>query len=183
MSGAPGDGRDPVAELGGVLQAEVAQPADALDGDERAGAGVDLQQRAVGGQAGAQQRGRLERAEPVGDADQPAGPGEGVLRVPAVDRGARPRLVGAVDEVAPAAEVALVVLAAQVADADPLADVPGGHAGADGVDDADDLVAGDDRLGRVGAQPLDGDDVGVADAAALDPEPHLPRRWLTELAV
>ena len=181
LVGTAGDGDDPVPELGGVLQAEVAQPADPLHGDERPRAGVDLQEGAVGGQAGAQQRGRLERGQPVGDADQAAGPGEGVLRIPAVDRAPRRRLVGAVDELTPAAEVTLVVLAAQVADADALADAPGGHAGADGVDDTDDLVAGNDRLRRVIAQPLTGNDVGVADAAALDPDPHLSRRWLTEL--
>ena len=42
-------------------------------------------------------------------------------------------------------------------------------------------MAGNDRLRRVVAQPLTGNDVGVADAAALDPDPHLSRRWLTEL--
>ena len=124
----------------------MAQPTDALDGDERAGAGIDLPERAVGRQAGAQQRSRPERAEPVGDPDQPAGAGEGVLRVPTVDSGAGPRLVGAVDEVAPAAEIALVVLSAQVSDADAITGLPGGHAVTDGVDDADDLVTGDDRL-------------------------------------
>ena len=49
--------------------------------------------------------------------------------------------------------------------------MPVRHPGADGIDDANDLVAWDDRLRRVRAAALDGEDIGMADAAGFDPEP------------
>jgi hypothetical protein len=52
--------------------------------------------------------------------------------------------------------------------------VPCSHAGTHGVNDADDLVAGNDRLRRVSAQALDGQDIGMADPAAAYPQPDLP---------
>jgi len=63
------------------------------------------------------------------------------------------------DEVAAAAEFTFVVLASQVADTHAITGVPCGHAGTDGVNDADDLVAslseirhrlGADETGRAG---------------------------------
>jgi hypothetical protein len=40
LAGTAGHGRDPVPEPGGVLQAQVAEPADALDRDQRARPGA-----------------------------------------------------------------------------------------------------------------------------------------------
>jgi hypothetical protein len=40
--------------------------------------------------------------------------------------------------------------------------MPGRHAGSDGVDDADDLVTGDDRRAGVGTDTLHTEDVAVA---------------------
>ncbi len=58
----------------------------------------------------------------------------------------------------------------QEADTDAVAGLPGGDTGADGVDDSDDLVSRDDGLRGVRAQALDGQHVGVADTAGLDPQ-------------
>lgn len=100
--------------------------------------------------------------------------GNRVLRVSAVHGGAGPRLVGAVDEITPAAEAAFVVLAAQKSEADPVARPPHRDTLTNRIDYPDDLVTGDDRLCRISALPLDGDSIGVANAASFDPQPHLP---------
>jgi hypothetical protein len=53
-------------------------------------------------------------------------------------------------------------VAAEEAEANAFADVPHSHAGADRVDDADDLVAGHDRLAGVGTDAFPGEEIAVA---------------------
>src|ERR1700677_4946226 len=123
---------------------------------------------------GAQQRCRVEVGESVGDAGQSACPAVGNLGVASVDGATGHRLIRAVDEVAPAAQLADPAVPAEVSDADPLAGQPGGNAAADRVDDSHQFVPGDDRLLRVGAASLDRARVAVADAAGENAEPDVP---------
>src|SRR5207248_2984962 len=59
------------------------------------------------------------------------------------------------------------------ADPGPRFEVP--TAGADGIDDPDDLVARDDRPLAGGEVSFDNMEVGSADRATADPQPHFPR--------
>src|SRR6185312_10051695 len=71
-----------------------------------------------------------------------------------------------------AAVLAASVVAAVPADADPLADLPAAHAGADRVDDAGDLVAGDARILEARELASDDERVAMTDAARLDLDAH-----------
>jgi len=64
-----------------------------------------------------------------------------------------------------------------------LAHLPCGHTRTDRVNDADDLVAWHDRLGRIHAQTVDGQHVGMADTTGFDPQPNLTRPRLAQLAL
>ena len=86
---APSDGHYAVAQFVGVLHPEVAQAADSLHADQRVGSDVEIPQRVECGDAGAQKRGRFQRFQLIGDADQTGGAGVDDLGVPAVCRRAR----------------------------------------------------------------------------------------------
>ena len=58
-------------------------------------------------------------------------------------------------------------------DADPFADGEALDAGAELLDDADDLVAGNDRQPLVRQLAVDDMQIGAADAAGLDADQHL----------
>ncbi len=79
----------------------------------------------------------------------------------------------AMDEVAAAARRAHAAIAAEPADADPLADAPGGHLGADGVDAARDLVTWHDRIGNAGKGAIHRKGIAVTNAAGFDLNAHL----------
>ena len=89
----------------------------------------------------------------------------------------------AADEVAAAARLAVAAVAAEPADADALAGLPALDALADRVDDAGDLVAGDEREGDAREAALLGEHVAVADAAGLDPDEDLAAAGLGHLAL
>ena len=114
--------------------------------------GVSVTQRVERRDSRTQQRCRSTGSAPREPAPA-AGPDIHHLGVAAVLGGSRLRLVEAVDEIAAPALHALAAVAAEEADTDAVADVPGRHARPDRVDDADDLVAGDDRLAGVGRHP------------------------------
>jgi hypothetical protein len=63
---------------------------------------------------------------------------------------------------------ALAAVAAEEAKANAVADAPRRHVRADRVDDADDLVAGDDRLAGIGTDTLPGEKIAVAHPAGED---------------
>ena len=69
------------------------------------------------------------------------------------------------------------------ADRGALADLPADDAGADGVNDPGDLVAGHTRVLQAGPRPLLGKRVTVTDATRLDPNSHRPRAGLWDLAL
>jgi hypothetical protein len=93
-------------------------------------------------------------------------------------------LVGAVDEVTTAAEVALTAVAAQESHPDTVTDLPPRfHASADGIDGPDYLVAGNNWFRRIGALPLHGQNIAVAYPARGRPDPHVPGGGVVQFAV
>ena len=91
--------------------------------------------------------------------------------------------VDAADHVAAPARVAVAAVAAEPADPDALADLPGDHALADGLDPPGDLVPGHARVRDTRYRALDREGVGVADAAGLDPDEHLAAGGSRDLAL
>src|SRR5262249_32940766 len=76
------------------------------------------------------------------------------------------------EEVAATAVVAVAAMAAVPPDADGLARLPAGGAGADLVDDAGDLVAWDPGVLETRKPALLDERIAVADAAGADLDPH-----------
>src|SRR5262249_479958 len=89
-------------------------------------------------------------------------------------RDARDLAAHAGEELPAAAGVAIPAVAAVPPDADPLARLPPGDAGADRVDHPGNLMAGDLRVLKPRETTLLGDRIAVADAAGLHLDPHRP---------
>jgi hypothetical protein len=64
-------------------------------------------------------------------------------------------------------------LTAQKTNANAVTDTPSAYLLSDGVDHADDLMPGDHRLARVGAQALNGEHIAVSHTATLHAKPHM----------
>ena len=165
----------------GELHAEMAEAADAEDGDEVARTGAALAQRVEGGDARAEQRRGVLRGQVVRDRGQRALRHHDVVGVAAVVGDAGHQAVDAADHVAAPARVAVAAVAAEPADPDALAHLPGDHGLADGLDPSGDLVPGDPRVLDPRYPALDGEGVGVADPAGLHPDEHLARAGIAEL--
>ena len=131
--------------------------------------------------AGAHQRRRLLRRKTVRHPRQRPDTADEVIRVAAVGGHARDRLVLTVDQVAAPARVAVAAVAAEPADADPLADVPPAHAVADRVDDTCDFVSGYNRKRHAGEVPVLRVRVAVADTAGLHLDANFPWSRLRSL--
>ena len=140
---AAGDGDGVKAHPDGELHRQMTEAADAQDADEVAGAGTAVAQRIEGGDPGAEQRAGLDGRELVRDQGQRLDRGHHVLGIAAIVADAGYAGLAAGDEIAAAAAVAMAAMPAIPADADPLPDLPGLGAVAQGVDHAGDLVAGD----------------------------------------
>jgi hypothetical protein len=84
------------------------------------------------------------------------------------------RLIGAVHEVTAAAVRALAAVPAEEAKTDAIALLPGRDARANGVDDTDDLVAGDDGHAGIGPHAFDAENIAVAHPAAQYPHAAWP---------
>src|SRR5439155_16447685 len=116
-----GDGDGAEAHPGRVLDAEVAQPADAEDGDEVARPRAAVAQRVEGGEAGAHERGGVRGGQVRGDQRDGGGRGDQVIGVAAVERDAGHADAGlAGEEVRAAAGVAVPAVPGVPADADAL---------------------------------------------------------------
>ncbi len=114
--GAASDGCDLVAELGGELDSEVAEAADALDCDEVGGERAAVAEGVEGGDSGAEEWGGFDVFEGLGDGCEGFDGGDHVLRVAAVVADAGDFEVTAVAEVSAATGEACAVLAAVPAD-------------------------------------------------------------------
>src|SRR5262249_4910039 len=153
--------------LRGELDAEVAEAADAEDGDRVARPCVRIAQRVERGDAGAHQRTGVDRADVVRNRRQSFERDDDVVRVAAVHRDAGDQLVHAGDERAAAARFAVAAIAAEPADADALTGLPARHVRTDGIDHARDLVAGNARIAHAGPVAVLRQRVAMAQAARL----------------
>src|ERR1700751_1778174 len=177
------DGSDPVAQLVRILHTEMTQSTDALDRDQRVGFGLQLLQCVVGGDAGAQQRGGIDRLQGVGNADKPAGAGVDRLGVSTIRVRAGSRLICAVDEIPVAAPDTHAAVTAQKANANAVTDAPSGYLLSEGIDDADDLMPRYHRLTGIGTQALDREHIAVADTATVHTKPHMTRLRVEQLTL
>src|SRR5229473_1837507 len=160
-------------QLARILDAQVAQTADGVHGDEVAGAGPTVAQRVEGGDAGAEEWCRGNRIERIGHGGECLLRRHHVFGVPAVIAEAADEPVLTQDEVARAAGLANAAVPAVPADPNPLARLPGGHALADGIHPSDHLMAGDPRVDHAGKLPFLDERIRVTDAASLDGDAHL----------
>ncbi len=130
-------------------------------------------QRPVADDPRAEQRGGLLVVEAVGQDVGEALVHETALGVPSVDVPTGERRCGA-EVLAPRAAVAAgAVGGGEPRDPDPLPDDEPRRPAPDGVDDSDDLVAGDDSVPTRCQVALGEVQVGAAHAAAPDPDPGL----------
>ena len=160
------DGGDAQAHGPGVLDRDVAEPADAGDDDPLARARLGHLQALVDGDAGAEDRGDLDGVRAVGDERGVRGVDEHVLAEGAVDAVARVLLLLAQGLPAGGAELALAAGREEPGVPDELADVQVRDALAEGDDLADALVAGDERRRRLDRPvAVSRVEVGVADPA------------------
>ena len=160
------------------------QTADAMDGDEIAWAGVAVAERVEGGDPGAQKRRGLYGIEVIGRVRDGGDMGDHVRRIAAIARDAADfmHILAGETAVAPAL-AAISAGAAEPADAGGRADAPPFDAGADGVDDAHHLVAGNPRIPYSRPEALDRHHVAVADAAGANADPHFLRPRFGKVAL
>ena len=109
----------------------------------------------------------LYRIEIIRDGDEATGTHDDTLGIPAVGCPARPRLIGAVDEITPAAEDTDTVGSTEKADADAPSNTPSRHAVANRIDMTNDFMPWDTWV-VCGTVSLNSADVAVANAAGLD---------------
>src|SRR5215831_14696866 len=159
-----------------VLDAQVAEPAEAEDRDEVARPGTAVAQRVERCHAGAHQRRGVWRGQLRGHPCEGRRRGDQVVGVAAVERDASHLRAGlAGEKVAATAVVAGEAVPGVPTDADALAGLPPlRDVLAHGVDHTDHLVPRDARKGDAGPLALLGKDIAVADAAGLDLDPHGP---------
>ena len=167
---------DPPALVPRDLREDVGRAAEPDDPEPLGVAGEP--QGAVPDQPGAQQRRRLAIGERVRHGEAEARVGDGELRVPArqlIPGEARVRA-----EVLPAgrARAADAARPPEPRHADPVADRRAFGALAERVDHADDLMPEDEGQDRFGEVAVDDMEVGAADPADMDAEPHLARARL-----
>ncbi|ODA70516.1 hypothetical protein APS67_005250 [Streptomyces sp. AVP053U2] len=158
-----------------VLHRQVAQSADAGDGDELGGPDTGDLQGLVGGDARAGQRGGVDGADALGHGLGEIGPGQHLLGVPTVTAVAGVDLTLAQRLPAGQAVLAPSARAAEPRHGDPLTDGEVGDALAELLDEADAFVAGyEGRGGLDGPVAVRGVDVGVAQPGRLDADADLP---------
>jgi hypothetical protein len=169
------------SHLRGKLHAEMAEAADAENGDEITWPRPAFAQCVVGGDAGAQQRRRLRGRDVIRDQHQRVGRRDHRLGVTAIVIDAGNPQVTAIHEIPAAAWLAPATMAAEPADTDTRPHRPADDAVADRVDHPSDFVPRHDRVGHGGKQPFLGDRIAVADAARLHFDAHFPRPCLRQL--
>jgi hypothetical protein len=150
------------------LNAEVAEAADALHGDQITGAGSGIAQSVENRDAGAEQRRSVGRWKIVRDSGYRFGRRDHVFLIPAVVTDAGNFLVLAIDKIAAAAGLAGEIVAAVPSDAYALAGLPVGNVGADGIDVAGDFVSGDSGILDAGPKAFFYEGIAMADAASFN---------------
>src|SRR5208337_2837510 len=162
------DGHRAIALPRRELHAEMPEAADAMNGDEIAGAGAAVAKSVESRDAGAEQGGRLDGVERVRHMRDGGDVGDEMRGVAAVagQAGHLVHVLAGESSVAPAI-AAIAARAAEPADAGARPDAPALDALAERVDHADHLVAGNARVRDARRQALNRQYVAVADAAGL----------------
>src|SRR5258708_27824906 len=140
--GATSNGRNGIAKFVGPLNAEMAEAADALYGDEIAWASTAVAQSVKRCDTGAEKRTGFRWIQAVGNCGESFGRSEHVLLVAAVEVDPGDFFILAGDEITFAARGASEIMAAVPSDSDALAFLPIGDARAELVDDAGNFMAG-----------------------------------------
>ncbi len=166
--GTPRNSHSAVAAFGRVLHAEMAETTDAEDGDGVAGARTAVAECVVGCNTSAEKRPGVNVREVAWNEGEGVGRGDDVVGVPAVEADAGDELIFAEREVAATAGCAEVAVAAMPAEADALANFKERDVGADGIDDAGHLMAGNTRVSEAGPIAELGERIAVANAAGLN---------------
>ncbi len=138
---AAADGEGAEAHLAGVLDPEVAESSDALDGHQITGGGSRIAQRVENRDAGAKQRRGVGGRKFIGNGGYRFGGREHVFLIAAVVTDAGDLFVLAVDEIASAAGIASEIMSAVPSYADALAGLPVFNVGADGVNATGNFVS------------------------------------------
>ena len=129
------------AHLPRILHPEMTEAADAEHGDRIAPLSAAVAQRVVGRHARAEKWTRLFGRQSLGYAGRRLPRYSDVVGPAAVVRDPRDLLFDTVEKVAGSAGIALEAMTSVPADTDPVTNLPGRHALANGVDAAGDLVA------------------------------------------
>ena len=153
LVGSASDGDGAVAALGGVLHAEMAEATDAEDGDSVAGASAAVAKCVVGRDAGAEKRRGVNIGEVAWNEGEGVGRSDDVVCIAAVEADAGDKLIFAEGEIAAAAGMAVIAVAAMPAEADALPHLEERDIRADGIDEAGDFMAGDARNWMPGQPP------------------------------
>jgi hypothetical protein len=181
--GSAPDGGHPVAEPLRELNAEVAEPADPLDGNEVARQRATVPERVERREARAQQRRGLGRIERFRHARQRHGRHEQVLAVAAVVADSADLRIRTVRKVSAAAGETGAILPAVPADADAVARLPGRHAVAGFVDHAGDFVSRHAGICHAREKALLRVRIAVADSTGQDTNPDVSRQGCWNLAL
>ena len=169
------------AHLRGVLNSEVAEPAQAEHGDDVARPCAAVSQRIESGDAGAHQGGRINGRQVGGHSRNGAGRRDHVLRVAAVECETGDLTGHAGEELPTAALTATPAIAAVPTDARPLARRPSDDAGADRIDHPGRFMTGHARILNTRESSLFDEGIAVADAASLHLDPHRTGAWFRYL--
>src|ERR1700733_1277410 len=156
------------------LDSEMAEAADAVHRDDVAGTCARMTQGVEGRDARAEQRRRLDRIEVIREMRDRRSERDHMRRIAAIaaHSGHLVHVLASEARIA-AARAAIAAIAAEPADAYALADAEAFDARTEGLDDANDLVAGNARMLDEGKELLHRQRVAVADAAGLDADQNL----------
>src|SRR5262249_31093661 len=166
--GAAPNGNHAITGFCGVLNAQMAEAADALDADEISGPSAAIAKRIERGYSRAHQGPSFSRVQTCGNQGQGLMPCQHVLRVSAVAGEAGDRFVLPGDKIAASARIAHEAMSSVPADSDAIALLPFGDARAYVVDDAYDFMARHAGIGLPREAAILGQHVAVADSAGLD---------------
>jgi hypothetical protein len=139
----------------------------------RGGRGHRCRGCVVGGDAGTEERGGVNIIEAIGNECESVGWSDDVVGIAAVEGNSGDLAVFAEDEIAAAAGRTVITVAAVPTEAYALAWLEERHIGADRIDDAGDLMAGNARILDAGPITELGQRIAVADAAGLNPNANV----------
>jgi hypothetical protein len=156
------------------------QAANALHGDEIAGARSRVTQRVEYRNSGTEQRRSLVGCQIVGNSGNRFCRGDHVFRVTTIEADGGNLLELAEDEIAPAAWVALKAVSAMPSHSDPLAGLPKRDIAAHGIDAPGNFMSRNARILKSRPESFFDQHVTVANATGFDLDANLPASRLRD---